>query len=211
MKNIFLVFLALINISAFSQLRAKGDTEITLKIGYSSANYYSTEELDNSPISGINFGIESDYFFNNRWSLHSGLLYQRMGSKISSNYKEKLSYLTIPINTNWHFGSTRKWYLNFGPSIGFLLSAKAEIKGSEFSSFDPAFYGGGEDINIKDLVNTFQLGLNYGIGYKIFINDKFSLSIDYQGMTGLSDVPKESDFTLKNVYSSFNVGGVIKL
>lgn len=210
MKKLILGLIVLTSIHSFSQLRAKGDTEITLKIGYSSANYYSTEELDNSPISGINFGIESDYFFNNRWSLHSGLLYQRMGSKISSNYKEKLSYLTIPINANWHFGSTRKWYLNFGPSIGFITSAKAEFK--QMNTFDPAEIGFNTGANdIKDLVNTFQLGLNYGIGYKIFINDKFSLSIDYQGMTGLSEVPKESDFTLKNVYSSFNIGGVIKL
>lgn len=210
MKKLILGLIVLTSIHSFSQLRAKGDTEIALKIGYSSANYYSTEELDNSPISGLNFGIESDYFFNNRWSLHSGILFQKMGSNVTNDYKEKLNYITIPINANWHFGSTRKWYLNFGPSIGFITSAKAEFK--QMNTFDPVEIGFNTGANdIKDLVNAFQLGLNYGIGYKIFINDKFSLSIDYQGMTGLSEVPKESDFTLKNVYSSFNIGGVIKL
>ena len=34
------------NILAISQVRTKGDTEITIKIGYSSANYYSNEDLD---------------------------------------------------------------------------------------------------------------------------------------------------------------------
>lgn len=211
MKNLFLGLLLFVSLSALSQIRSKGDAEITIRLGYSSANYYSNENLDNSPISGVQFGVASDYFFNNRWSLHTGLLYQKMGSKIDDGYKEKLGYLTIPINANWHFGSTRKWYLNFGPSIGFLLSAKAEIKGSEFSSFDPVFYGGGQDINIKDLVNPIQLGLNYGIGYKIFVNEKFSLSIDYQGMAGLSEVAKDGFYTLKNSYSSINIGGVIIL
>ncbi len=211
MKKLILVLIVLTSIHSFSQLRAKGDTEIALKIGYSSANYYSTEELDNSPISGLNFGIESDYFFNNRWSLHSGILFQKMGSNVTNDYKEKLNYITIPINANWHFGSTRKWYLNFGPSIGFLLSAKAKYKENYFSSFDPVYYGNEQEVNIKDLVNTVQIGLNYGIGYKIFINEKFSLSIDYQGMSGLTDLPKDNYYSFKNVYSSFNVGGVIKL
>lgn len=209
MKNLFLGLLLFVSLSALSQIRSKGDAEITILLGYSSANYYSNENLDNSPISGVQFGVASDYFFNNRWSLHTGLLYQKMGSKIDDGYKEKLGYLTIPINANWHFGSTRKWYLNFGPSIGFLLSAKAEIRGANFDPLDPAFSTGTYDI--KDLVNPIQLGLNYGIGYKIFVNEKFSLSIDYQGMAGLSEVAKDGFYTLKNSYSSINIGGVIIL
>jgi|SRR5690606_4306133 len=211
MKKSFFVILILINCNVFSQQRNKGDVELTTKIGYSSANYYSEENLSNKPISGVNFGLETDYFFNNRWSLHSGLLYQRMGSKLGSEYKEKLGYLTVPINANWHFGSTRKWYLNFGPSVGFLMSAKAEYKGNNFNSFDPIVYGEEQEVNIKSLANKVQLGLNYGIGYKIFINEKFSISVDYQGMTGLSNVPKESQYSIKNTYASFNVGGVFNL
>lgn len=194
MKRFFLGTLVFVSAVMFSQQRSKGDIELTPKIGYSSSNYYGEENLNNNSKSDFTFGLESDYFFNDRWSLHSGLLYQSMGSEVVNGYEENLNYLTIPINANWHFGSTRKWYLNFGPSIGFLMSAK-DSEGNDF----------------KDKANSTQIGLNYGIGYKIFINDKFSLSIDYQGMTGLSDVPKDSDFTIKNAYSSFNIGGVIKL
>ena len=194
MKKIFITALIILTTSAFAQQRSKGDIELTPKIGYGSSNYYGDDVLsENKSLSSFTFGVESDYFFNDRWSLHSGLLYQTMGSKLTSNYSEKLNYLTIPINANWHFGSTRKWYLNFGSSIGILMSADAE----------------GEDI--KDLANSTQFGINYGIGYKIFINDKISLSIDTQGMTGLSEVPKESDYTLKNSFGSINIGGVIKL
>ena len=69
--------------------------------------------------------------------------------------------------------------------------------------------GGGEDI--KDLANSFQFGLAYGVGYKIEVSERISILIDFQGMTGLSEVPKESDFTIKNAYSAFNIGGVFKL
>ncbi|MGX7666616.1 porin family protein [Flavobacterium pedocola] len=193
MKRIFCLGLLLSGLFGFSQQREKGAIELTPLIGYSSANYYGEDDLSNDPISSVNFGADADYFFNDRWSLRSGLLFQTMGSEVFNGYEEKLTYLTIPVNANWHFGSTRKWNLNFGPSAGFLLSAK----------------GNSEDI--KDMVNSFQLGLNYGIGYKIEVSDKFSILIDYQGMTGLTEIAKESEFTIKNAYSSFNVGGVIKL
>lgn len=134
-----------------------------------------------------------DYFFNDRWSLRSGLLYQTMGTQFFG-YEEKLNYLTLPINANWHFGSTRKWNLNFGPSIGFLMSAENNQ---------------GQDL--KDLVNSTQFGLSYGIGYKIEVNEKFSILVDFQGMTGLSEIDKEGVFNIKNAASSFNVGGVFKL
>lgn len=109
-------------------------------------------------------------------------------------YEEKLNYLTLPVNANWHFGSTRKWNLNFGPSIGFLMSAENN-----------------NGVDLKDITNSTQIGLNYGIGYKIEVNEKFSILVDFQGMTGLSEIDKSGVFGLKNAASSFNVGGVFKL
>lgn len=194
MKKVLFTAIAVLGFTfASAQLRDKGAIELVPQIGYSSSNYYGESNMNNSALSSVTFGVGSDYFFNDRWSLRSGLHFQTMGSKLSSYYEEKLNYLTLPVNANWHFGSTRKWNLNFGPSFSFLMSAK----------------GNGDDI--KDKANTFQLGLAYGIGYKIEINDKFSILIDYQGITGLSDVPKDSNFTIRNAYGAFNVGGVFKL
>lgn len=175
-----------------AQSRAKGTIEITPQIGYSSANYYGNSLANNSPVSAAGFGVGADYFFNNRWSLRSGLLLQTMGTQFTG-YEEKLNYLTLPVNANWHFGSTRKWNLNFGPSIGFLMSAK------------------GNNTNIKDLANPTQLGLSYGIGYKIEASEQISILIDYQAMSGLSDITKTSANTIKNAYGIFNIGCVFKL
>lgn len=196
MKKIILtIAVALTATFANAQLREKGAIELAPQIGFSSSNYYGGDVgSENDPISGVAFGVGADYFFNNRWSLRSGLMFQKMGTEISSvDYKEELNYITIPLNANWHFGSTRKWNLNFGPSIGFLTSAKAN----------------GTDV--KDQANTTQVGFNIGIGYKIEVSPKFSVLIDYQGLAGLTDVSKDSDVSFKNNYGSFNVGGVFKL
>ncbi len=176
-----------------AQHRSKNDVELTPLIGFATSNYYGEERLNNSSLSSVNFGADFDFFFNDRWSLRSGLLFQTMGSEVTPYYTEKLNYVTIPVNANWHFGSTRKWNLNFGPNFGFLNSAK----------------GNGSDI--KNRANSTQLGLAYGIGCKIEVNEKISVLIDYQGMTGLSEVPKKSYYTIKNMYGAFNVGGVFKL
>ena len=200
MKNFIFLAIFFTSVFGFSQNREKGNIELTPILGYATANYYSSEELNNSGLTSIDFGINADYFFNDRWSLRTGLLNQTMGSVYSAfngiqtiKYEEQLEYLTVPINANWHFGSTRKWNLNFGPSLGFLMSAKAN----------------GQDV--KEAVNTFQLGLNFGIGYKIAITEKFSILLDYQGMTGLTEVVKDAPFDIKNAYGVLNIGGVFKL
>ncbi|AWM14938.1 hypothetical protein DI487_14490 [Flavobacterium sediminis] len=200
MRKLLVTGLVLFSAAFYAQKREKGAIELTPKIGYASSNYYSDEDISNSALSSVNIGADADFFFNNRWSIRSGLFYQTMGSKYRGymgnsvgTIKEKLHYLTVPVNANWHFGSTRKWNLNFGPSFGFLTAA------------------GINDFDVKDQVNSFQLGLNYGIGYKIEVNESFSILIDYQGMTGLTEVPKDAPYTLKNTYSTFNIGAVLKL
>jgi long-subunit fatty acid transport protein len=194
-KILFTVVIALTATIAQAQIREKGNFEYINQIGYSSANYNGEGvNLDNKPVNAVSYGLGGDYYFNNRWSLRSGLLFQTMGTKSGLGiFKDELQYLTIPVNANWHFGSTRKWNLNFGPSIGFLTSANTN------------------GIDIRELVNSTQIGFNYGIGYKIEVSNKISILIDYQAMTGLTDVAKDSDFKIKNVYSSFNAGCVFKL
>ena len=196
MKKILLtVVIALTATIAQAQTREKGSFELTPQIGYSSANYNGDGvNLDNKPVNAVSYGLGGDYYFNNRWSLRSGLLFQTMGTKSGLGiFKDELQYSTIPVNANWHFGSTRKWNLNFGPSIGFLTSANTN------------------GIDIKELVNSTQIGFNYGIGYKIEVSEKVGILIDWQGMAGLSDITKESSTDLKNVYSAFNAGCVFKL
>lgn len=175
-----------------AQSREKGGIEIAPQIGYANSDVYGDSDIESDALSSITYGVGADYFFNDRWSLRSGLLLQTMGAVDGIDQELKLQYLTIPVNANWHFGSTRKWNLNFGPSIGFLTSAKVE------------------NDDVKDEVNSTQIGFNIGIGYKIEVSPKFSILIDYQSVSGLSKAFKE-DSSAKNAFGSFNVGAVIKL
>jgi len=202
MKKILLSLVALATFGFVNaQSRDKGTIEITPKIGISSFAEQNEENFTNSN-SGVELGVTVDYYFNNRWSLRSGLVADKMGGKYRDGqsflYEDQLNYLSIPINANWHFGSTRKWNLNFGLSPSFLTSAK--------------FNANGTTIKLpKNALESFQLGFSYGIGYKIEITEKFVLLIDAQFFNGLTNINKATDERILNAGYSFNLGGVIQL
>ena len=190
MKKIILaVAIAFGLTTAHAQQREKGTIEIIPHVGFTISDISGSDAADNGALSSLNIGVGADYYFNDRWSIRSGLNYETMGSDIDDTILG-LSYLTIPINANWHFGKTRKWNLNFGPSIGFLTFAESG------------------DVDVKNDFNNIQLGLNVGIGYKFRLTEKLGLLVDYQTMAGLNDAAK--DLNIKNNYGSLNVGLVFK-
>lgn len=197
MKNFLLPFIALISFEAtYAQIKEKGTIEITPKIGFSTFNEVNEGE-NTCSTAGVAFGATADYYLNNRWSLRSGLLFDKMGGKNAvegGTWEHKLNYLTIPLNANWHFGSTRKWNLNFGFSPSFLLNA--EVSGMEAP---------------ENVIESFQLGFTYGIGYKIKVNEKFGILLDWQGFAGITNINKVTNDNIRNSGGSFNVGGVIQL
>lgn len=198
-KLLLLVTLVSIGFSN-AQTKEKGTFEITPKIGYSSFSEFSEGESTDSR-SSASFSITGDYYFNNRWSLRSGLNFDNMGGSYSvgsDNFTDKLNYLSIPINANWHFGSTRKWNLNFGVSPSFLSSAKVELNGKT------------ENLP-SGFIKSFQLGFTYGIGYKIEINKKFGILIDAQFFNGLTNISEIPNVNFLNGGYVYGIGGVIQL
>ncbi len=200
MKKIYVLVSLMTMLIASAQERDKGSIELVPQIGYSNATYVVTKGgiSGYSSLAAITYGLGADFYFNNRWSIRSGLFMQKNGAEYSGG-KDELNYLTVPVNVNWHFGSTRKWYLNFGLSAGFVTSANETVLGTKN--------------DIKEYVNSSQVGMNIGIGYKIFINDKFSLAIDYQSVSGLGSANKLNTeyYKLANSFGSFNLGGVFIL
>lgn len=204
MKEIIFTAALLISVLGHSQQRDEGTIELAPVLGIGFANYYGGDTTSaNKPITRATFGANIDYYLNDRWSLRSGLMYQVFGTEIKSkgmiyiDAEDNLKYITIPVNANWHFGGTRKWHLNFGPSFSFLTAAESTINGTTK--------------NVKDFINPFQLGLNVGIGYKIEVTEKFGISISYNETLGLTEVPKSNEMSFKNSQNAINFAAVFKL
>lgn len=195
-----LLFSSLLGIS---QNREKKDIEITPIIGYSSAYQLHSFLFGSSSVSGLQVGVYGNYFLNDRWNLRSGLSYQKMGTNnvklsiFTNEYSERTNYITVPLTVNYHFGTKRNWYVNYGIGIGFLINAEAD------------YNDGNGFVEINDLANSTQFGINGGIGYKFKVSPKFLLVVENSYMIGLTDVTEQ--MSGKNFYMSFNIGAVFKI
>lgn len=186
---LFLVIMGTVTLSA--QERDSGDIEIETSFGYT-ASFINGDFVDvTSTKSSIRFGANVDFYLNDRWSIRTGLNYDNLGAE-SIGEKLELIYVTIPANINWHFGSTRKWNLNFGFSSGLLTAAKLN------------------DVKV-DGAKSFQLSVSYGIGYKLEVSRNISLMFDIQNQVGITSYLEDDSIKRSNAASSFNIGVVFEI
>lgn len=145
--------------------------------------------------SSIRLAVLGDYYLNDRWSVRSGIEILNMGDSGFLFFQRdlELNYVNVLIHANWHFGSTRKWNLNFGFSPGFLT--KAEENGAD----------------VTDIIESFQLGFSYGVGYKLEITENFGFLFDVQAFAGLSNYRSTTGSDEQNVAASWSIGAVLKL
>ncbi|KOS05106.1 hypothetical protein AM493_02930 [Flavobacterium akiainvivens] len=175
--------------------QSKGNIEFGVNTGVNFSTISSGEYWGSADTStGFNVAASLDFYFSDRWSIKVKPTYDRKGwdgdyvtvdgNDYPTDYN--VDYLTVPVMANWHFGSKRNWYLNFGPYAGFLLSAK-----------DTRF-----DTDVKNALNSTDIGLAFGIGVKIPVSDKIKIFFEYEGQSGFSDAFKDN-YT-GNVYTSRN-------
>ncbi|MES2274774.1 MAG: porin family protein [Bacteroidota bacterium] len=183
--------------AAFSQ--SKGTTDFGVTVGYNAATVTSGNLTNSDYRSGFNAGVSVEHYFSDSWSFKGRLIYDQKGwnsgyiatgtSTTTTNYQ--LDYLTVPLFANWHFGRTKNWYLNFGPYVGFLLSASETA--------------GGRDV--KSFFNSTDGGLGLGIGVKFPVSDKSKFFIEANGQGGVTDLGNgNSGSTVKSSVSAINIG-----
>ena len=201
MKNLFITAILALGFVSVSSAQDKGDMEFGVNIGYNSSSVQASRSyFQPDSGQGFNVGIAADYYFSDRWSIKGKLIYDQKGWDNGSFEDENgnyyptdynLNYLTIPIMANWHFGSKRNWYLNFGPYAGFLVSAEETAGG----------------VDVKEAFNSTDFGLALGIGVKIPVSDKLKISLEYDGQSGISEIFKEdNNYRVTNIRGAFNVG-----
>uniref|UniRef100_UPI00404B44C8 porin family protein n=1 Tax=Gelidibacter sp. TaxID=2018083 RepID=UPI00404B44C8 len=195
MKKLFLC--AAVAVFGFTMnAQESGDIELGVGAGLNLSTFYGNDasDADVSSRTALQFGVTGEYYFNDRWGLKSGFIYDSKGTEFDGGGEVKANYLFIPVYANWHFGSNRNWYLNFGPHIDILMSAEDE-----------------DGTDVKEFLASTDFGLGVGIGYKFEVSENLNLYIEYQGAGGFSDVVDGGDVDFKNTRSAFNVGVLFNL
>lgn len=198
MKKILLSIIALTAfVSGYAQ--GKGNIEFGVNAGYNNSTI-TLNEYSGTPDSRLSFnvGVSADFYFSDRWSLKAKAIYDRKGwddellfipNLETGSTDIELDYITVPVMANWHFGRKRNWYLNFGPYVGFLISAKETRLNTD----------------IKNEFKSTDAGLAFGIGVKIPVSDKVRLFFEFDGQAGTSEIFEDSR-EASNSRSAFNVG-----
>ncbi len=133
---------------------------------------------------GINIGGFVEVAVTDKFSWQPELLFSTQGantkeSGLTDKSKLNLNYLNIPIMGKYYIQN--KLSVEFGPQIGFLVSANEIYPDMQVDNL----YGPSE--TIEDSVKKFDFGLNLGGGYDL--NEKLSVNLRYN--FGLSNIFKD--------------------
>jgi len=167
-------------------------TRITLSLGIGASTIHGSPSFKD-PV-GFQAGVESKILdVNKNTSLIGGLgfSYQGAGYEETMNYggtgyastvfsgRVRLSYLNVPLLYRYDFN--KGFYAVVGLQPGLLVGAK--------DKYDSKSY------DYKGHVNSFELGLPLGVGYRI--NDKIDFGLS--GTYGLTNIDKPGEGTDHNI------------
>ena len=135
------------------------------------------------------------------------------GTTLYTNFKNisVLNYLEIPVMAKWEWGNTWKYYVNIGPYIGFLLSAKQKTSGNSQFYFDkqgtqPVTMQGqplppqdfDANTDVKSSLNKTNFGITGGAGISRSICKTSELILDVRAADGLTTLQKDTQNDGKN-------------
>lgn len=203
------VLFAAIAVMAFGAVNAQ-EIKFGAKAGLNIATLNGDVE-DAKSLIGAHLGAFAEIKITDKFAFQPELLYSMQGAKseysesgsgFSSNYEEKykFGYLNLPLMAKYF--ATEKLFIEAGPQIGFLMSAKYEFKETETFMGDTVTFSGEDDI--KDNLKSIDFGFNFGFGYE-FTQNVFA-SARYN--VGLSDINDQegSDAKIQNGVLQFSVG-----
>lgn len=150
---------------------------------------------------GFNAGIFMNAPIAESFSIQPELIYTQYGDKGNQtilgntySYSRNLDYVAVPVM--FQYNATPAFYLEAGPELGLLVSAKNKTKNETTGQTVT------ESSNYKDDLNGFNFGLGLGAGY--YFTPNIGLTARYvAGFTDIAkDRPSGSDAVKNNVFQA---------
>ncbi|MBG6110713.1 opacity protein-like surface antigen [Flavobacterium sp. CG_23.5] len=190
------ITLTIVTIFLFGYVNAQQKSEMSfgIKGGLNIASISNIDQdgVNSKSLIGFHAGFFAEFMISDNFALQPELLYSAQGVKLDSFGDDgdlKLDYIVIPVMAKYYVADT--FSLEFGPQIGFLVSAEAK--------------SGGVSEDVKNDFESTDVGLGFGANYDFA--EKFMLGARYNlGLTRLQkDVfPGESEW--KNSVFQISLG-----
>lgn len=203
------VLLTAVAVFGFMTIQAQ-EVKFGAKAGLNIATLNGDVE-DAKSLIGAHLGGFVEIKINEKFAFQPELLYSMQGAKseysesepgysYSSEEKYKLGYLNLPLMAKYF--ATEKLFIEAGPQIGFLMSAKNDYKETETFMGDTETFSG--DVDIKDNLKSIDFGLNFGLGYE-FTQNVFASARYNVGLSDINDV-EGSNVKIQNGVFQFSIG-----
>ncbi|MCL6220220.1 porin family protein [Zunongwangia pacifica] len=209
MKKACLIFIMMMT-SLYFPLKMSAQENIPnfsygIKAGLNLANINSSnfplEEFTKNRL-GFHGGLVFEYRFHQFFALGAEVLYSQQGVKSESDYIEieppgelginqvnnssneslisstgKYDYLNIPLVAKVYF--FKGLFVSAGPQLSILLSAKDEFSDSDI------------EVDVKEEIDNFDFGLNFGVGFQssigLFVSANYYLGLNNISAYNYSD------------------------
>lgn len=182
MKKIILSTVAILTFG-FVNAQEKEDMSFGVKGGLNISTITNVNDVgvSSSSLIGFHVGVFGEFMVSDKFAIQPELLYSAQGIKLDIDGDKgdlKLDYINIPVMAKYYVAEA--FSLEFGPQIGFLVSAKAK--------------SGGVSEDVKDQFKSTDVSLGFGANYNFA--EKFMLGARYNlGLTRLQKdlFPGESE------------------
>ena len=140
---------------------------------------------------GISFAAHHNYYYSEKWALRTRLSFDRKGgSDVIANLPDRnLNYLAIAVHPSWHFGKRKRWYLSYGPYLGYLLSV--------------------EDGNrsFEEEIEKIDWGHSFFIGYRFAFSTNYAVFVELGSQATIPSLDRNSfDRNIRNESVIYTIG-----
>lgn len=210
MKKIFFTTIAVLAFGSVTAQEIKFGAKVGLNISTLTGDVEDAESLI-----GLHLGGFTEIKLSEKFAFQPELLYSMQGAKNENSESEvigantytyteenkiKLDYLNVPLLMKYF--ATKELFIEAGPQIGFLMSAKNEYKETEtYIGVTETF---SEERDIKENFKSFDFGFNFGLGYE-FTQNIFASARYNVGLSDINDM-EGSDVKIQNGIFQFSVG-----
>lgn len=181
-------------------------------VNFASITGEDTDDLDGR--TSFHIGVVTEISVSEKFSVQPELLYSSQGATMEESYSEdgysvkvdgtvKLDYINIPIIAKYYVAEG--FSIEAGPQIGFLINSEMEVDATATGDGMTESYSESEDL--QDYVKGTDIGLNFGLGYKLENGLNFGARYNL-GLTDGNDDPEffESEEAFKNSVIQLSVG-----
>ncbi len=190
-----LTFGAVLLCSSSAQAGSDMPVKFGVSAGLNLAKMAYDPDIDESGVDrkmrmAMRFGGDVEYVLTPMFSVASGLIYNMKGEKaeysgtiVSGDVTSKIDYLTIPILLKVGLGKEEgpAPFLQIGPELGILMSAKSKSDNAE--------------VDFKDNCKSTEIGLVAGGGVEFPLNETFGGIAQVGYELGLTDIGEDEEST----------------